>query len=80
MKLKNDVAESRPKNEGRILAKRLIKKGIPVEYITDFSAATYIPRIDAAIIGADKILANGNIVNKMGSKTLAVLCRYYNIT
>jgi len=76
-KLKVIIAESRPKNEGRLLAKRLIGEGICVEYVTDFSIANYIPGIEAAIIGADKILANGNVVNKTGSKTLAVLCRHF---
>jgi len=72
------IAESRPMNEGRILAKRLLKSSIPVELITDFSAASYIPSINAAIIGADRILSNGNIVNKTGSRTLAILCMHYN--
>jgi translation initiation factor 2B subunit (eIF-2B alpha/beta/delta family) len=37
----------------------------------------YIPKIDAAIIGADAVLINGNVVNKVGSKALALLCREY---
>jgi translation initiation factor 2B subunit (eIF-2B alpha/beta/delta family) len=77
-KLEVIITESRPKNEGRVLAKMLLKRSIPVEFITDFSAASYIAISDAVIIGADKILSNGNIVNKTGSRTLAILCRYYN--
>ena len=77
-KLEVIVTESRPMNEGRILAKKLLKSNIPVEFITDFSAASYIQTADAAIIGADKILSNGNIVNKTGSRTLAILCKHYN--
>jgi translation initiation factor 2B subunit (eIF-2B alpha/beta/delta family) len=77
-KLEVIVAESRPMNEGRILAKKLLKNNIPVEFITDFSAAFYIQSSDAVIIGADKILFNGNIVNKTGSLTLAILCKHYN--
>jgi len=72
------ICESRPMNEGRILAKRLLKSSIPVEFITDFAAASYIQLISAVITGADKILSNGNIVNKTGSRTLALLCKYYN--
>ncbi|MDR3610035.1 MAG: hypothetical protein P4L27_05700 [Ignavibacteriaceae bacterium] len=78
-KLEVIIAESRPKNEGRILAKKLLKKGIPVEFITDFSITTYLPMSDAVIIGADKILSNGNAVNKTGSRALAILCKYFNI-
>jgi translation initiation factor 2B subunit (eIF-2B alpha/beta/delta family) len=71
------VTESRPMNEGRVLAKRILKSNIHVEFITDFSAASYIPSVDAVITGADKILSSGNIVNKTGSRTLAILCRHY---
>lgn len=77
-KLEVIITESRPINEGRILAKKLLKSSIPVEFITDFSAASFLPSVDAVITGADKILSNGNIVNKTGSRTLAILCRYYN--
>jgi translation initiation factor 2B subunit (eIF-2B alpha/beta/delta family) len=77
-KLEIIIAESRPRNEGRVLAKRLLKSSIPVEFITDFSAASFIPFADAVITGADKILSNGNIVNKTGSRTLAILCKHYN--
>jgi translation initiation factor 2B subunit (eIF-2B alpha/beta/delta family) len=77
-KLEVIIAESRPKNEGRILAKKLFKKGIPVEFITDFSSAKYIHSAETVITGADKILSTGNIVNKTGSRALAILCRYYN--
>jgi translation initiation factor 2B subunit (eIF-2B alpha/beta/delta family) len=76
-KLEVMITESRPINEGRILAKELLKSSISVEFITDFSAASFLPSVDAIITGADKILSNGNIVNKTGSRTLAILCRYY---
>jgi translation initiation factor eIF-2B subunit delta len=36
-----------------------------------------VPKVDAGIIGADIVLKNGNIVNKVGSKSLALLCREY---
>ena len=77
-KLEVIITESRPRNEGRILAKHLIKQGIPVEFITDLSCAFYMPSIDAVITGADKILSTGNIVNKTGSRALGILCMYYN--
>jgi translation initiation factor 2B subunit (eIF-2B alpha/beta/delta family) len=72
------IAESRPKNEGKVLAKKLIERGIPIEFITDFSTAYFIQKADVAVIGADKVLSNGNIVNKTGSLALAILCSYYN--
>jgi translation initiation factor 2B subunit (eIF-2B alpha/beta/delta family) len=77
-KLKVIITESRPRNEGRILAKSLIKQGIPVEFITDFSSAQYIQSADAILTGADKILSTGNIVNKTGSRALAILGKHFN--
>ncbi len=71
------VCESRPKLEGRLFAKDLAQNGIKVEFITDAMMALYVPKIDAALIGADIVLKNGNVINKVGSKSLALLCREY---
>ncbi len=76
-KLKVIVCESRPKNEGRIFAKALLKENIKVEFITDFMISQYIPKVDAVILGADSILENGNIINKTGSFTAALLSRQF---
>jgi len=40
--------------------------------------ALQLPEADAAIIGTDVILKNGNVVNKVGSKSLALLCKEFN--
>lgn len=84
--LKNDkpelevvVCESRPKMEGRITAKKLSDPGIKIELITDAAMASSIKNADAALIGADTILKNGNVINKTGSLTLAVICKYNSI-
>ena len=69
------VCESRPKLEGRLTAEELAKSGVKVLLITDAMMNLLIPKVDAAIIGADIILRNENIVNKVGSKSLAILCR-----
>lgn len=76
-KLKVVICESRPKYEGRLTASELIKVGIKVELITDSMMGIIVPRIDAAIVGADSVLKNGNVINKVGSKALALLCREY---
>ena len=75
--LKLIIAESRPMNEGRNTAKELLNAGIKVELITDAMAANYVPLIDAVAVGADAVLKNGNVVNKSGSLSLAVLCKYF---
>jgi translation initiation factor eIF-2B subunit delta len=75
-KLKIIIAESRPRNEGRLFAHALVKNNIKVEFITDAMISLYIPKIDAAVLGADVILKNGNIINKTGSKAAALLCKH----
>jgi translation initiation factor eIF-2B subunit delta len=73
------VSESRPIMEGRQLAEKLIENGILVRFITDAAASKYIRSVDAAIIGCDKILKDGTVINKTGSRQLAILCNYLNI-
>lgn len=71
------ICESRPKEEGKIFAEKLLKHGIMVQLITEAMMAMYMNDSDAAIIGADQIFPNGDIVNKTGSRTLAVTARYF---
>ncbi len=78
-KLSVAAAESRPKYEGRILAGSLVSSGIKVELITDAMMSLYIPKVNAVFLGADQILRNGNIVNKAGSISAALLCMHYKI-
>ncbi|OGU28836.1 MAG: hypothetical protein A2057_10985 [Ignavibacteria bacterium GWA2_35_9] len=70
------VGESRPQFEGRIMAKELLKNKIKVEIIPDVLLLDAVEKADAAIIGADFILLNGNVVNKIGSRSLAIACKY----
>ena len=76
-KIKVIVCESRPKLEGRLMAESLTRVGIKTTLITDAMMNLYVPKVEAAIIGADVVLNNGNIVNKVGSKSLAILCKEY---
>lgn len=71
------VAESRPKLEGRIMAKELAKEKIKVELITDAMLPAFIEKSDSVIIGADQLLRTGNIVNKTGSRNAAILCKEF---
>ena len=75
--LKVMICESRPKFEGRLFAKHLLKENIKVELITDAMMSCCIPKADAVILGADSILNNGDVINKTGSLAAAILCRYY---
>ncbi|MGB5847318.1 MAG: hypothetical protein WBH40_02455 [Ignavibacteriaceae bacterium] len=75
--LKIIITESRPANEGKLMAKELLKYGLRVEMITDAMVGIFVPKADAAIVGADVVLNNGNVINKTGSLALALLCKYY---
>lgn len=71
------ISESRPKFEGRIFAKRLADENINVELITESMLAEYVKKCDSVLTGCDAILKNGNVVNKVGSLQLALLCKIY---
>lgn len=72
------VCESRPVNEGQLAAKYLLRHNIKTHLITESAIAYFAEKVDACILGADKILPNGNVVNKMGSKLLAIASKYYS--
>lgn len=74
--------ETRPILQGaRLTAWELARDGIPVEVIADNQAGSLMRRgeIDIAIVGADRIARNGDVVNKIGTYSVAVLCRYHEI-
>lgn len=74
--------ETRPLLQGaRLTAWELVQDNIPVTLITD-SMAGYLMKkgfIDLAVVGADRITRNGDVANKIGTYTVAVLCREHNI-
>lgn len=74
--------ETRPLLQGaRLTAYELMTEHIPVTLITDNMAAYMMQQgnIDIVITGADRIAANGDAANKIGTYGLAVLARYHNI-
>ena len=74
------VDETRPFLQGaRLTAWELMKDDIPCTLITDSMAASLLSagRIDAAIVGADRVAGNGDVANKIGTYGVAVLCRVH---
>ncbi len=71
------ICESRPKFEGRILAKKLITEKMKVQLITEAQISDFVEKSDCVLIGADVLLKNGGVVNKIGSKTLAIVAKYF---
>ena len=80
--LKAYVDETRPLLQGaRITAWELTKVGVPATLITDSMAGHVMKegRVDAVIVGADRIAANGDVANKIGTYALAVLAHAHAI-
>jgi methylthioribose-1-phosphate isomerase len=76
------VDETRPFLQGaRLTAWELAQDGIPVTLIADNAAGHLIARgeVDAVIVGADRIAANGDVANKIGTYTIAVLARRHGV-
>jgi methylthioribose-1-phosphate isomerase len=74
--------ETRPVLQGaRLTAWELMQEGIPVTLITDNTAGALMKKgeIDLAIVGTDRTVRNGDVANKIGTYTVAVLCREHGI-
>lgn len=74
--------ETRPVLQGaRLTAWELARDGIPVEVICDDMAGALMARgaVQAAIVGADRIARNGDVANKIGTYTVAVLCKHHGL-
>jgi methylthioribose-1-phosphate isomerase len=74
--------ETRPLLQGaRLTAWELMQEGIPVTLITDSMAGYFMNKgkINCVIVGADRIVANGDTANKIGTYTAAVLAKENNI-
>jgi methylthioribose-1-phosphate isomerase len=76
------AGETRPVLQGaRLTTWELMEEDIPVTLITDSAAGYFMHRgdIDAVLLGADRIAANGDVANKIGTYTLAVLASAHTI-
>lgn len=76
------VDETRPLLQGaRLTAWELHRAGVPVVLITDNAAGSVMRErgIDAVFVGADRIAANGDTANKIGTYPLAVLARHHGV-
>jgi methylthioribose-1-phosphate isomerase len=76
------VDETRPVMQGsRLTAWELAKEGIPHRLISDVAAGYVMKRgeVDLVVTGADRIAANGDTANKIGTYSVAVLARHHGI-
>jgi methylthioribose-1-phosphate isomerase len=76
------VDETRPVMQGsRLTAWECVRDGIPHRLIADVAAASLMGRgqVDLVVTGADRIAANGDTANKIGTYALAVLARHHGV-
>jgi methylthioribose-1-phosphate isomerase len=76
------AGETRPWLQGaRLTAWELMQDNIPVSLVCDGAAAQLFKRekVDWVIVGADRITANGDVANKIGTYSLAVLAKHHGI-
>jgi methylthioribose-1-phosphate isomerase len=74
--------ETRPYLQGaRLTAYELVQEGIPCTLITDSMAGHLMSQgeVDIVVVGADRIAANGDVANKIGTYALAVLAKRHGI-
>jgi methylthioribose-1-phosphate isomerase len=76
------VDETRPYLQGaRLTAWEMVQEGIPCTLVTDAMAGYLMSRgeVDVVVVGADRIAANGDVANKIGTYGLAVLAKRHGI-
>ena len=76
------VDETRPMLQGaRLTAWELMRLGVPMTLIADGAAGSLMAagKVDLVVVGADRIAANGDVANKVGTYPLAVLARHHGI-
>lgn len=78
------ACETRPYNQGsRLTAYELVHDQIPATLITDSMAGSLLlregPAIAAIVVGADRVAANGDTANKIGTYSLAVLAKHHGV-
>jgi translation initiation factor 2B subunit (eIF-2B alpha/beta/delta family) len=79
------VSEARPLGEGLRHARALRSAGLAVTLITEAQMALFVHEADAVIVGADTVLPNGDLVNKIGTRLLALAAKsaqipFYSVT
>lgn len=73
------VTETRPLYQGRETARELAESGVPVRFYVDSGARIALREADVMMIGADAVLDNGKIINKIGSEMFAEVAGGYDV-
>lgn len=82
LRLRVYAGETRPLLQGaRLTSWELARAGVPVTVIADSMAASVLSsgEVQAVIVGADRVAANGDVANKIGTLGVAIIARNYGI-
>lgn len=71
--------ETRPLFQGRISAKELGDYGIDTTLVIDSAIASVMPDMDIALVGADAITSSGDLINKIGTASIAHIAAHNNV-
>ncbi|UCE39670.1 MAG: ribose 1,5-bisphosphate isomerase [Thermoplasmata archaeon] len=69
------ATESRPKRQGYITVRELVKAGVPTTLIVDSAVRYVMSKVDMVVVGADTVASNGAVINKIGTSQIA-LCAH----
>lgn len=72
--------ETRPLYQGRKTAKELVEFGIDTTLIVDSGVNGVMKRADICLVGADAITSRGDLINKVGTSTVAHIARFHDIS
>ena len=64
--------ETRPLLQGRITAKEMLEIGVRTTFVVDSATRFFMNQVDLAIVGADAITSEGNVINKIGTSMVAL--------
>jgi len=73
------VTESRPDASGYKTAQKLQQEGVPVTVIIDSAVAHVMGQVDIVLTGAEGVVENGGIINKIGSYQIAIVAKTFKI-
>jgi methylthioribose-1-phosphate isomerase len=75
------VSETRPRNQGLLTAWELARHGVPHTVVADNAAGVLVAggRVDAVLVGADRVAANGDVANKVGTYLKALACAAHDV-
>ncbi len=74
------ACETRPRFQGRLTAEELVRAGIKTTLIVDGGMNAFMKKADLCLVGADSITSRGDLINKIGTSTVAHIARMHDVS